>query len=178
MRRSRSVQRPRRNYAQAPAFAPENPGLGMPMLCPSQNFIPGYGTARCERCREADSAEGRRGRSVRQPEHNENCTEERNNRARPLSKPHRACRAKRRTEKPLRPSCRCSAILKENPIGGRHGTYRRQPREPHRSPAPLFGRRLTLMSFAMEEDYATLGDLERHASTLPPKAYGDFIGRA
>lgn len=45
------MRHPRRNYARAPAFIPEDPGLGMPMLCPSQNSIPGYGTATCEMCR-------------------------------------------------------------------------------------------------------------------------------
>ena len=35
MRRRRGVRHPRRNYARAPAFTPEDPGLGMPMLCPS-----------------------------------------------------------------------------------------------------------------------------------------------
>lgn len=59
------MRHPRRNYARAPAFIPEDPGLGMPMLCPSQNSIPGYGTATCEMCRGGECFLERRDARVR-----------------------------------------------------------------------------------------------------------------
>lgn len=46
------------------------------------------------------------------------------------------------------------------------------------SPVPLFDHGLSLLPFAMEDDYTTLEALQEYARTQQPKACDDFIGRA
>ncbi len=46
------------------------------------------------------------------------------------------------------------------------------------SPAPLFDHGLSLLPFAMEDDYATPEDLDEYARTQLPKTYDDFFERA